>query len=97
MPWFCGSYLGSMVNRLPLQNPVLLLPDAIQRKEVTQMKPDYSHTYQSCIFSMKRESAPWRVASGCSNHARLFTGRHYELPNKTVCLACPAYVSETDR
>ena len=67
MPWFCDSYLGSMVNRLPLQNPVLLLLDAIQRKEVTQMKPNYSHTYQSCVFSMKRESAPWRVASGCAN------------------------------
>ena len=61
------------------------------------MKPNYSHTYPSCVYSMQRENAPWRVSGGCGNRARLFTGRQYELPNKTVCLTCPAYVSETDR
>ena len=54
------------------------------------MKPNYSHTYQSCVYSLKRENAPWRVSGGCGNRARLFNGKHYQLPNKTVCLTCPA-------
>ncbi len=61
------------------------------------MKPNYTHTYQSCVYSLKRENAPWRVSGGCGSPARLFNGKHYQLPNKTVCLTCPAYVSETDR
>ena len=47
--------------------------------------------YETCTYSLKRENAPWRVASGCDNRARLFTGRHYELPNYTVCMTCPFY------
>ena len=58
------------------------------------MKPNYSHTYETCVYSRKRNNAPWRVNSGCGNRARLFTGRHYELPNHTVCLTCPFYCQE---
>lgn len=58
------------------------------------MRPNYSHTYQTCIHSMKREAAPWRVHSSCDNRACLFTGRHYELPNRTVCITCPFYSRE---
>ncbi len=54
-------------------------------------KSDYSHTYRTCIYSMKRENAPWRVTSGCGSQVRLFTGKHYELPNQTVCMTCPFY------
>lgn len=32
--------------------------------------------------------------SGCENRARLFTGKHYELPNSSVCCACPFYCEE---
>ncbi len=55
------------------------------------MKFNYSHSYQTCVHSLKRENAPWRVTSGCANRARLFTGRHYELTNTTVCFKCPFY------
>ena len=47
--------------------------------------------YETCAYSLKRENAPWRVTSGCDNRVRLFTGRHYELPNHTVCITCPFY------
>ncbi len=60
------------------------------------MNPSYSHTYQSCVFSMKRERASWQVVSSYGNYTRLFTGRHYELPNKTVCLTCQTHVPEAD-
>lgn len=55
------------------------------------MKLNYSHTYRTCAHSLKRESAPWRVTVGCENRARLCTGRHYELPNHTLCFTCPIY------
>ena len=55
------------------------------------MKPNYSHNYRTCAHSLKRESAPWRVTGGCKNRACLCTGRHYELPNHTLCLTCPFY------
>lgn len=58
------------------------------------MKPNYAHTYATCAYSLKRKSAPWRVTSGCDNRACLFTGRHYELPNTSVCLTCPLYQKE---
>lgn len=60
------------------------------------MKPNYSHTYQTCVYSKKRENAPWRVTSGCECQARLFTGKHYELPNQTVCSTCPFYSKSED-
>ena len=47
--------------------------------------------YQTCAYSMKRKQAPWRVSSGCDNRVRLFTGRHYELPNESVCMTCRCY------
>ena len=47
--------------------------------------------YETCVHSRKRKKAPWRVSSGCENRARLFTGKHYELPNRTVCMTCPFY------
>ncbi len=55
------------------------------------MKIRNPHGYQTCVHSRKRKQAPWRVSSGCDNQARLFTGRHYELPNNTVCMTCPFY------
>lgn len=58
------------------------------------MKPDYSHTYGACIHSMKRTQTPWRVDSGCGNRVCVFTGRHYELPNRTVCFTCPSYCKD---
>lgn len=58
------------------------------------MKPDYSHTYSTCIHSMKRTQAPWRVDGGCGSRVCVFTGRHYELPNRTVCFTCPFYCRE---
>ena len=45
---------------------------------------------------MKRERASWQVVSSYGNYPRLFTGRHYELPNKTVCLTCQTHVPEAD-
>ncbi|WP_160572048.1 hypothetical protein [uncultured Oscillibacter sp.] len=50
--------------------------------------------YQTCLHSRKRKQAPWRVSSGCENRARLFTGKHYELPNSTVCMTCPFYCKD---
>lgn len=47
--------------------------------------------YETCIHSMKRKNAPWRVRGGCESSLRLFTGKHYELPNRTVCMICPFY------
>ena len=47
--------------------------------------------YQTCAYSVKRKQAPWRVSSGCENQARLFTGRHYELPNSSLCMTCRCY------
>lgn len=55
------------------------------------MKIKHLHGYETCIYSRKRKQAPWRVTSGCDNRACLFTGRHYELPNTTVCMTCPFY------
>ena len=55
------------------------------------MRPNYAHTYETCAHSLKRKNAPWRVTSGCDNRAVLFTGRHYELPNSSICVACPFY------
>jgi len=42
-------------------------------------------------IQLKKKNAPWRVTSGCDNRVRLFTGRHYELPNCSVCVTCPFY------
>ena len=50
--------------------------------------------YQTCLHSRKRKQAPWRVDSGCDNQACLFTGRHYELPNFTICMTCPFYCKD---
>ena len=58
------------------------------------MRPNYTHTYETCAHSRKRKNAPWRVTSGCGSRARLFTGRHYELPNSSICVACPFYQKE---
>lgn len=55
------------------------------------MRKQHYDGYQTCVHSSKRRNAPWRVTSGCGNRARLFTGRHYELPNYTLCLTCPFY------
>ncbi len=55
------------------------------------MKLRNLHGYETCIYSLKRKNAPWRVTSGCGNRACLFTGRHFELPNCTVCMTCPFY------
>lgn len=45
--------------------------------------------YETCAYSLKMKNAPWRVTGSCDNRARLFTGRHYELPNYTLCMTCP--------
>lgn len=58
------------------------------------MKPDYSHTYRTCAYSMKRKNAPWRVTGGCGSRDCLHIGRHHELPSYTVCFTCPFYVKE---
>lgn len=50
--------------------------------------------YTTCVHSRKRTQAPWRVNSGCENRARLFTGKHYELPNSSICCACPFYCED---
>lgn len=52
--------------------------------------------YQTCLHSRKRKQAPWRVTRGCDNQARLFTGRHYELPNRTVCMTCSFYCKDEE-
>ena len=58
------------------------------------MKIRNPQRYETCTYSLKRKNAPWRVTSGCDNRACLFTGRHYELPNHTVCMTCPFYCGE---
>ena len=58
------------------------------------MKIRNLHGYETCVHSRKRKQAPWRVDSGCDNRACLFTGRHYELPNHTVCITCPSYCED---
>ncbi len=58
------------------------------------MKIRNSQGYQTCLHSRKRKQAPWRVDNGCDNRARLFTGRHYELPNSTICMTCPFYCKD---
>lgn len=55
------------------------------------MRPNYSHTYESCAHSLKRKDAPWRVVSGCGNRLRLSIGKLHELPTRTICLTCPFY------
>lgn len=60
------------------------------------MKIRNVHGYQTCAHSRKRKQAPWRVSSGCENRARLFTGRHYELPNYSVCMTCPFYCGDEE-
>lgn len=50
--------------------------------------------YATCVHSQKQKQAPWRVTSGCENRARLFTGKHYELPNSSICCACPFYCED---
>ena len=55
------------------------------------MKIRNLHGYETCVHSRKRKQAPWRVSSGCDNRACVFTGRHHELPNYTVCMTCPFY------
>ena len=52
--------------------------------------------YQTCLHSRKRKQAPWRVTSGCDNRACLFTGRHYELPNSSICMVCPFYCKDEE-
>ena len=47
--------------------------------------------YQTCIHSMKRKQASWKVQDSCPNRARLFTGKHYALPNTSICMTCPYY------
>ena len=47
--------------------------------------------YQTCVHSLKRKNAPWRVTSGCENRACLSIGRRYELPNDTLCVTCRFY------
>ena len=58
------------------------------------MKLKHLYGYETCVYSKKRKQAPWRVSSGCQNDVRLFTGRHYELPNTSVCMTCPFYIKE---
>ena len=58
------------------------------------MKFNIDHTYETCIYSLKRKNAPWRVKEGCDNRFCLFTGKHYELPNHTICMSCPNYVRD---
>lgn len=58
------------------------------------MKPDYSHTYQTCAHSMKRKNAPWQVDGGCGSPVRVFTGTRYELPYHTACFTCSFYCKD---
>ena len=58
------------------------------------MKIRNPYGYETCVHSRKRRQAPWRVDSGCENRARLFTGKHYELPNSSICCACPFYCKD---
>ena len=50
--------------------------------------------YETCVHSRKRKQAPGRVTSDCENRVCLFTGRHYELPNHTVCMTCRFYCKD---
>ena len=61
-----------------------------------QMKIRNMRGYETCVHSRKRKQAPWRVTSGCENRACLFTGRHYELPNSTICMTCPFYCGDEE-
>lgn len=47
--------------------------------------------YETCVHSMKRKQASWRVHDTCPNPARLFAEYHYALPNKSVCTTCRYY------
>lgn len=47
--------------------------------------------YETCIYSMKRKNAPWKVRSGCENPLRKFIGKGYELPYSTACITCKFY------
>lgn len=58
------------------------------------MKIRNVYGYETCVHSRKRKQAPWRVDSGCENRARLFTGKHYELPNSSTCMTCPFYCED---
>lgn len=58
------------------------------------MRRNFDHTCETCVHSLKRKNAPWRVTDGCNERLYLFTGRHYELPNKSVCNICPVYRPE---
>lgn len=60
------------------------------------MKIRNVHGYQTCAHSRKRKQAPWRVSSGCENRARLSTGKHYELPNFSICMTCPFYCGDEE-
>ena len=55
------------------------------------MRKQHYDGYRTCVHSLKRKSAPWRVTSGCENLACLRIGRRCELPNQTVCVTCPFY------
>lgn len=55
------------------------------------MKKRHYDGYQTCVHSLKRKNAPWRVTGGCENRACLRIGRRHELPNQTVCVTCPFY------
>ncbi len=50
--------------------------------------------YETCVHSMKKSSAPWKVRDSCESPHRLFTGRRFKLPNKTVCVHCQFYRSD---
>lgn len=53
------------------------------------MRPSHSNGYETCVHSRKRENASWKVYDSCPNPGRLWTGKGYELPYKTMCLNCP--------
>lgn len=50
--------------------------------------------YETCVHSMKKSSAPWKIRDSCESPHRLFTGKRFELPNKTVCVHCRFYRSD---
>lgn len=58
------------------------------------MKMRHYDGYETCIHSMKRKDAPWRVHSSCESPLKLFTGKHYELPYSTACVKCRFYRNE---
>ncbi len=63
------------------------------------MQPFHPCGYETCIHSRKRENAPWKVYDSCPNPGRILIGKRYELPYKSMCLDCSAYISDskTDR